>query len=66
MAKITKITNEAEHFAALDRLDEILLAHPSSPKGKECIELLEVIEAYEEIHYPIEDILPLTKGIENG
>lgn len=52
MSKITKITNETEYEAALERVDEIFHAE-GGVLGEELDALVDLIGAYEDIHYPI-------------
>lgn len=47
------ITNEQEHVAALDRIELLLEAEPGTPEGDEFDELVQLIEGYEDVHYPM-------------
>lgn len=47
------ITNEQEHAAALDRIELILEAEPGTPEGDNFDELVQLIEEYEDVHYPM-------------
>lgn len=48
------IKTEAEHKAALARIDRIFDARPDTPKGDE-LELLLLVETFEESAYPVAD-----------
>ena len=50
---ITKITNEDEYDKALEKLHELMNAEPFSDDEKELLRLAEIIEKYEDEHYPI-------------
>lgn len=50
------IANDQEYEAALKRLTRIFDANPESPEGKEAEHLVNLITAYEKIHYPIPEI----------
>jgi len=47
------ISNEQEYDAALERLNVIFHAEPNSREGLEADALVESIEKYEEVYYPI-------------
>ena len=48
------IQNDEEHLAALARLWEVFHAEPGTPEWDEHTVLADLIEAYEEIHFPID------------
>ena len=48
------IQNDEEHLAALARLWEVFYAEPGTPEWDEHTVLADLIEAYEEIHFPID------------
>ena len=50
---IGPIRNEHDHEAALARLWEILEAEDGTPEGDERDILFDMVEHYEDIHYPI-------------
>jgi len=56
---IKPIQTEADHAAALSRLDVIFDAAPGTAEGDEAQALVAVIEAYEKEHYPINPPSPL-------
>jgi HTH-type transcriptional regulator/antitoxin HigA len=47
------INNAAEHEAALARFDQIFDAPENTPEYEEMLHLADLIEDYEDIHYPI-------------
>ena len=51
------ILTEQEHQEALDRIGELMEiqpeVEPNTPEGQELNTLVEVVMAYENIHYPI-------------
>lgn len=49
-----KIETEEQYKKALARLDQIFEAELGTPEGEEALELIEVIEQYEQKHYPME------------
>ena len=49
---IAKINSEAEHQAALDCIEELWDSEPDTPEGEELDRLVDMVEAYEEEHYP--------------
>lgn len=51
---IKPIRTEADHAAALARLDAIFDAAPGTPKGDEAEVLTTLIRLYEETHFPID------------
>lgn len=54
MARITPIRTEADHEAALARIDALMDAEVGSPEADELSVLAELVEAYETKHFPIE------------
>jgi len=48
-----KIETEAEYDTALKRVEEIWNAEPGTPEGEELDKLVDMIEEYEAVHYPI-------------
>lgn len=53
MPKITKVTNDAELTAALERVEELFdNSPPGSVEGEELVELVKLIEVYEDELYP--------------
>ncbi|MDR7130267.1 HTH-type transcriptional regulator/antitoxin HigA [Algoriphagus sp. 4150] len=50
------LNNDQEYEAALKKLSPIFDADPESPEGKEAEQLVNLITAYEKIHYPIPEI----------
>ncbi|MDE0141626.1 MAG: hypothetical protein OXI80_08470 [Caldilineaceae bacterium] len=51
--KFKSIRTEEEHEAALARIDEIFHAEVGTPEGEELDELVDLVESYEDKHYPI-------------
>lgn len=47
------ISNEQEHAVVLARIELLLGAKPGTPEGNEFDELVQLIEEYEDIHYPL-------------
>ena len=54
MTEIQSIRCEAEFDAALARMDEIFLAEDGTPEGAERDALFDLIEKYDDEHYPID------------
>lgn len=54
MAHITPIRTEADHKAAMARIDVLMDAEVGSPEIDELAVLAELVEAYEAKHFPIE------------
>ena len=54
MARITPIRTEADHKAALARIDALMDAVVGSPEAEELSVLADLVEAYEAKHFPIE------------
>ena len=48
-----KIQNDSEYEAALKRAEDIFFASPSTPLGDELNALVDAIEEYEDVHFPI-------------
>lgn len=53
MANVTPIRTEADHEAALRRIDELMDAPEGSPEAEELDVLADLVEHYEDRHYPI-------------
>ena len=53
MVKVNPIRSEEDYDAALTRLSEIFQAEIGTPEGDERDILVDLIECYEEKHYPI-------------
>lgn len=51
---IRPIHNEADHRAALERVEALMDAEPGTEEGDELEVLVALIEAYEDRHYPVE------------
>jgi len=51
--KFRSIRTEEEYQAALARIDEIFDAQEGTAKGEELDELADLVESYEDKHYPI-------------
>lgn len=58
MAKAKPIRTEADYDVALARAREIWGAEPGSPEGDELDALVDLVEAYEDKHYPMDDPSP--------
>lgn len=58
MAKAKPIRTEADYDAALARAREIWGADPGSPEGDELDALVNLVEAYEDEHYPMDNPSP--------
>lgn len=56
---IRPIHNEADHQAALERLESLMDAEPGTTEGDELEVLATLIEAYEARHYPVEPPDPI-------
>jgi HTH-type transcriptional regulator/antitoxin HigA len=54
MARITPIRTEADHKAALARIDALMDAVVDSPEAEELSVLADLVEAYEAKHFPID------------
>ena len=57
--KIYPIRTDADHAAALRRIDSIMDALPGSPEADELDELARLVETYEDRRFPIDDPDPL-------
>ena len=53
MSKIKAIRNDADHDAALVRIDALMNAEPGTPEGEELDVLTDLVEHYEEKHVPM-------------
>lgn len=58
MAKAKAIRTEADYDVALARTRELWNAEPGSPEGDELDALVDLVEAYEDEHYPMDDPSP--------
>lgn len=54
MMIIKPIHSEADHAAALDRIEALMDAEPGTPEGDELDILATLVEVYEQRHYPME------------
>lgn len=54
MVKVSPIRTEEDYDAALNRLSEIFQADIGTPEGDERDVLVDLIECYEDRHYPID------------
>ncbi len=54
MAKVTQILTEEDYDRALTRMNEIFQAEIGTPEGDERDALFDLIEEYENEHYPID------------
>lgn len=54
MANITPIRTDADHKAALARIDALMDAEAGTPQAEELAVLADLVEAYEAKHFPIE------------
>jgi antitoxin component HigA of HigAB toxin-antitoxin module len=50
-----KITNELEYEMALEDLKKLMDAKPGTKEARRLVALADAIEAYEDIHYPIDE-----------
>jgi HTH-type transcriptional regulator/antitoxin HigA len=57
--QIRPIRTDADHAAALRRIDELMDAEAGTPEGDELDVLATLVEAYEDRHFPIADPEPL-------
>ena len=57
--QIRPIRTDADHAAALRRIDELMYAEPGTPEADELDVLATLVEAYEDRHFPIADPDPL-------
>lgn len=48
-----RIKTEAEYERVLKRIDELMDAEVGTPAGDELVRLADMVEEYEEEHYPI-------------
>jgi HTH-type transcriptional regulator/antitoxin HigA len=58
--KIHPIRTDADHEAALKRIDRLMDALPGTPEADELDVLATLVEAYENRRYPIDDPDPLS------
>lgn len=59
MTSVSPIRTEAEYDAALARIDELIDAPEGSPEYGELNAIADVVERYEDVHYPIGPPTPL-------
>ena len=52
--EIKIITSEEQYRTYLNRMNEIFYAEKGTPEGEELELLADVLEKYEDMHYPIE------------
>jgi len=57
--EVQPIRAEADHAAALRRIDSLMDARPGTPEADELALLTTLVEAYEDRHFPIDDPDPL-------
>ena len=48
------IKNEEEYELALKRIEKLMDAEAGTPEGDELVRLTDMVEAYEDEHYPID------------
>lgn len=53
MRNRTFITSEDEYEKVLARIEEIFHSKPGTPEGDELVYLVNLVEKYEDEHYPI-------------
>ena len=58
-ADLPPLQTEAEYWQAADRIWELFHSEPGTPEGDEFEALAALVEAYEDIHYPMSDPTPL-------
>ena len=56
--QIRLIKTDADHAAALRRIDELMDAAPGTPEADELDLLATVVEAYEDRHFPVASPAP--------
>ena len=56
--KIEPIRNDAEHAMVLQRIEQLMDAEPGSHEALELDVLVTAVEAYEDLHFPIQDSDP--------
>lgn len=56
--EIEKLNTVAEYLDALDQIDHLWESEPDTPEGKELDRLVTLVEAYEEEHYPMDELQP--------
>ena len=57
--QIRPIRTDADHAAALSRIDQLMDAEPGTPEADELDVLATLVEAYEDRRFPIDDPDPL-------
>lgn len=50
---IAPITNDEEHISALHHIEPLYGAEPGTPEGDELDRLADLINDYEDLHYPM-------------
>ena len=58
--KVRPIRTEADHDAALHRIDELMSAELNTPEGDELDVLATLVDAYESEHFPMDAPDPIT------
>ena len=53
------LLTEEEYRQAVARIDQIFHAEPGTPEGEELLALWDLAEAYEAIHYPMQEPTPV-------
>lgn len=53
MKRTRAIQGEADYDAALARIDQLMDARPGTAEGEELDALIDLVEHYEEQHYPM-------------
>lgn len=51
--RVQQLTNDAQHSAALARIETLFDAKPGTPEGDELDRLVTLVEAYEQERFPI-------------
>jgi len=59
MMIIKPIHSDADHLAALDRIEALMDAEPGTPEGDELDILATLVEVYEQRHFPMETPNPV-------
>lgn len=54
MMDIKPIRNEADYRAALQEVEQLMLAQPDTPEGEKLDVMVTLIEAYEAKHFPMD------------
>ena len=56
--EIEKLNTVTEYLNALDQIDHLWESEPDTPEGEELDRLVALVEAYEEEHYPMDELQP--------